>query len=351
MLLALDTSTHLAGLALCENGELRAEYIWDVGANHSVELLRRVEWLLQERGLSMTQISAVAAAIGPGSFTGVRVAVTVAKTLAFSLKIPLVGISTLDVIAYSQAAAAFPVCALMEAGRGEFYAAFYRQGYFEDAARAGNAFADATGAGSWLARSLSGNESRFQGGLYWQRQGEYRVLTVEELSRDIQEPTLLCGELRPDSRRNIAAVLGSFGLFTRPLASLRHPSLLAELALQRLERDDMDDPLALEPLYLRRPAITVSTKQRPQLLGPSASSGVGPTESPDVSVQQEASNSFEHQQGDSNAPSVRNALRHDNQGAGLSGGLRWAAPKTISGEQFLRQGHRKHGASQAGWLV
>ena len=282
MLLAFDTSTHLAGLALCENGELRAEYTWDVGANHSVELLRRVEWLLQERGLSMAQISAVAAAIGPGSFTGVRVAVTVAKTLAFSLKVPLIGISTLDVLAYSQAAAAFPVCALMEAGRGEFYTAFYRQGYVEDAARAGNAFAAATGAGSWLARSLAGNETRFQGGLYWQRQGEYRVMTVEELSREIQEPTLLCGELRPDSKRDLAAVLGSFGLFTRPLASLRHASLLAELALQRLERDDRDDPLTLEPLYLRRPAITVSTKQRPQLLGSSASSEMSPQEPPNT---------------------------------------------------------------------
>ena len=272
MLLALDTSTHLAGLALCENGELRAEYTWDVGANHSVELLRRLEWLLQERGLSMTQISAIAAAIGPGSFTGVRVAVTVAKTLAFSLKAPLVGISTLDVIAYSQAAAALPVCALMEAGRGEFYAAFYRQGYFEDAARAGNAFGGEAGPGNWVARSASGNDPRFQGGLYWQRQGEHRVMTIEELGRDIQEPTLLCGELRQDSRRNLAAVLGSFGLFTRPFASVRHASLLAELALQRLERDDVDDPLTLEPLYLRRPAITMSTKHRPQLLGPSASS-------------------------------------------------------------------------------
>ena len=351
MLLAFDTSTHLAGLALCENGELRAEFTWDVGANHSVELLRRVEWLLQERGLSMTQISAVAAAIGPGSFTGVRVAVTVAKTLAFSLKAPLIGISTLDVIAYSQAAAAFPVCALMEAGRGEFYAAFYRQGYFEDAARAGNAFADEAGAGNWVARSLSGNETRFQGGLYWQRQGEYRVMTVEELSREIQEPTLLCGELRPDSRRNLAAVLGSFGLFTRPLASLRHASLLAELALQRLERDDRDDPLTLEPLYLRRPAITVSTKQRPQLLGPSASSGVGPLEPSDGPEQRGAPGSFEHQGSDSNASSARNALRDDHQGAGLSSGLRWAAPTNTSGAPLIRQGFGKRGASQAGWLV
>src|SRR5581483_1449847 len=103
------------------------EYTWDVGASHSVELLRRLERLLKERGLELSQVSAVAAATGPGSFTGVRVAVTVAKSLAFGLNVPLVGVSTLDILAYSQAAASAPVCALMDAGRGEFYAALYQQ--------------------------------------------------------------------------------------------------------------------------------------------------------------------------------------------------------------------------------
>src|ERR1051326_1393781 len=120
MLLALDTSTNRASLALSQNGELLAEYTWDVGSSHSVELLRRLEWLLKERGLTLSQVSAIAAAAGPGSFTGVRVAVTVAKSLAFGLNVPLLGISTLDIIAYGQAASALPVCALMDAGRGEF---------------------------------------------------------------------------------------------------------------------------------------------------------------------------------------------------------------------------------------
>src|SRR5215469_15859579 len=123
MLLALDTSTHRASLALCQDGELLVEYTWDVGASHSVELLRRVEWLVHERGLNLSQLGAVATATGPGSFTGVRVAVTVAKSLAFGLNIPLIGVSTLDIIAYSQATAGYPVCALMDAGRGELYAA------------------------------------------------------------------------------------------------------------------------------------------------------------------------------------------------------------------------------------
>jgi tRNA threonylcarbamoyladenosine biosynthesis protein TsaB len=267
MLLALDTSTHLASLAICDHGELQAEYTWDVGTSHSVELLRRLEWLMKERGLALTQVSAVATATGPGSFTGVRVAVTVAKALTFSLNVPLIGISALDAIAYSQAVAALPVCALMEAGRGEYYAALYRQLPLAEAPLPQPGSADISRDGAWIARTLPANNLLRRDGLYWQRQGEYQVTTAEELSREITQPTLLCGELSTGARRKLADVLGPLALFVAPLACTRRAGVLAELASQRLERGDLDSPLTLEPLYLRRPNITVSTRQRPQLLG------------------------------------------------------------------------------------
>ncbi len=266
MLLALDTSTHLASLAVCENGELRAEYTWDVGSSHSVELLRRLESLVKERGIGLGQVSAVATAIGPGSFTGVRVGVTVAKSLAFSLNVPLVGISTLDSIAYSQAGAVFPVCALMDAGRGEFYAALYHQALLTEAAVSRHEEAG-SGHGAWAARLFPAATSLRRDGLYWERQGEYQVVTAEELAQAITQPTLLCGDLPVSARRKLAGVLGSVALFVPSLACARRAGLLAELAAQRLERGVVDDPLTLEPLYLRRPNITVSTRNRPQLLG------------------------------------------------------------------------------------
>jgi tRNA threonylcarbamoyladenosine biosynthesis protein TsaB len=272
MLLALDTSTHRASLALCQNGELLAEYTWDVGASHSVELLRRLEWLLKERGLTLSQVGAVATATGPGSFTGVRVAVTVAKTLAFSLNVPLLGISTLDIIAYSQAAAAMPVCALVDAGRGEFYAAFYHQVSLQEAPPPMPSPERGAAHGAWIARMLPADASLRQDGLYWQRQGDYLVLTAEELAQEITHPTLFCGDLGAGSRRKLAESLGSLALFVSPLACIRRAGLLADLASQRLERGEIDDPLTLEPLYLRRPHITVSTRQRPQLLGQSGES-------------------------------------------------------------------------------
>lgn len=322
MLLALDTSTHLASLALCQNGELLAEYTWDVGSSHSVELLRRLEWLLRERGLTLAQVSAVATATGPGSFTGVRVAVTVAKSLAFSLNVPLLGVSTLDVIAYSQAASAFPVCALMDAGRGEFYAALYHHVVLDGAALTKRR-PDGEGYGAWIARAQPIGASLRQDGLYWQRQGEYLVGSAEELSQEIKQTTLFCGDLSVSARRKLAETLGPLALFVSSLACARRAGLLADLATQRLERGEVDNPLTLEPLYLRRPHITISTRQRPQLLGRGENTGAAPTD-------QSAGNAGS-EPGHLNRPESR-AKSQDGLFNAKAGGMvsngRWGEPST-----------------------
>ena len=123
--MALDTSTRQASIALCSEDELVGENSWHVGNNHSVELLDRIQRLIAECGKAMSEIDAVAVATGPGSFNGVRVALATAKALAFALKIPLVGVSTLDIIAAQQRQWHGPVCAVLEAGRSELYAACY----------------------------------------------------------------------------------------------------------------------------------------------------------------------------------------------------------------------------------
>src|SRR5688572_18486426 len=98
MLLALDTSTGLASVALYD-GTVRAEATWQAGRNHSAEVLPEVDRLLRRQGLGPRDLRAVAVAIGPGSYTGVRVGVALAKGFAASLRIPVVGVCTLDVLA------------------------------------------------------------------------------------------------------------------------------------------------------------------------------------------------------------------------------------------------------------
>ncbi len=79
------------------------------------------------------------------------------------------------------------------------------------------------------------------------------------------------------ARRKLAEALGPLALFVSPLACARRAGLLADLATQRLERGEVDNPLTLDPLYLRRPHITISTRQRPQLLGQGDNAGAAPT--------------------------------------------------------------------------
>ncbi len=258
LLLALDTSTRQASVALCSEDGLRGEYTWLVGNNHSVELLDRIQRLMAECDHTMQQLDAIAVATGPGSFNGVRVALSTAKTLAYALKKPLVGMSTLDIIAAQQQHWRGPLCAVLEAGRSELYAACYMFDEHRDSS-------------SNLTSTLK-------------RLSEYLLLTSEQLATYLQEQAttwvgipgerqvpsfLFCGEISAASRQALQAKMQEQGLFVGSMQAARHAWVLAMLALERLHAGDMDDPLLLEPLYLRRPSITTSTRKQPLLGGKS----------------------------------------------------------------------------------
>jgi len=256
LLLALDTSTRQASIALSSESELFGEYSWHTGNNHSMELLVYIQRLVAECGKTMSAIEAVAVARGPGSFNGLRVAVATAKTLAFALKIPLVGVGTLDIIAAQQCLWPGPVCAVLEAGRSELYAACY----------VFNAMHDDNGDIAYAAQQL----------------GEYKLLTPERLSAYLQErsdewlgvpgerqlpPFLFCGELSEASRQALHGLMQGRSLFVSDVQATRHASTLAILALRLLRDGKEDDLLLLEPLYLKRPSITTSTRKQPLLGG------------------------------------------------------------------------------------
>lgn len=255
LLLALDTSTRQASVALCSEDQLHGEYTWHVGNNHSVELLGRIQRLMAECGKTLQEIDGVAVAKGPGSFNGLRVASAVAKTLSFVLKKPLIGVSTLEIIAAQQQHWHGPICAIVEAGRTELYAACY---LFDE-------LHSDSGDLTYRLRQLS----------------DYLLLTPQDLSIALQEQAhqwlavpgerqlpsfLFCGELSLASRQALHAHMQQ-SLFVNGTQAARHASTLALLALQRLRDGKQDDPLLLEPLYLRRPSITSSTRKQPLLGG------------------------------------------------------------------------------------
>jgi tRNA threonylcarbamoyladenosine biosynthesis protein TsaB len=238
----------MASIALATERELLGEYSWQVGQSHSTTLFPCVQWLLQATGRTMTDVRAIAVAIGPGSFNGIRVAVTAAKALAFVLHVPLVGICGLDVMAYAQAASDLPVFVIQEAGRGELYTAGYRRIAASEAPTPAQSPHE-----TWL---LAPDDPAH----LWVRSTGYLLTNPAELAAMAGADALLCGEMRDATRATLRRILGAHARFLPDMPNVRRASILAALAEQRLRRGQTDDPLTLEPLYLRRPAITASKK-------------------------------------------------------------------------------------------
>src|SRR5438093_4669843 len=136
MLLALDTSTSLAGLALHDGSRVHYEQTWLAGRHHSEQVLQQVARALEMVGLEVAGLQALAVARGPGSFTGVRVGLALAKGLALGSGLPLYGVGTLDALADAFTWANTAVRVFVEAGRGRWVTARYGLGP-EDACVAG----------------------------------------------------------------------------------------------------------------------------------------------------------------------------------------------------------------------
>ena len=125
MLLALDTATRSSGIALFDGQSLVAELNWHSVQGQTVELAPRLVQLLAWHQLEASAIQAVAVAIGPGSYTGLRVALTLAKGMALAQGLPLLGVPTLDATAYPFLDGGLAVGAVVQAGRGQLCWAIY----------------------------------------------------------------------------------------------------------------------------------------------------------------------------------------------------------------------------------
>jgi tRNA threonylcarbamoyladenosine biosynthesis protein TsaB len=213
MLLAVDTSTGQVGLALHDGSQVIGEYAWRSSQRHTVELAPAIAELLARCGLTMNDVNALGVALGPGSFTSLRVGLALVKGLAMSRKIPIIGIPTLDILANAQPASKLPLAVAIQAGRGRF-------------------------AFGWFKSSKNG----------WQAQGAPRVVTIAEITNEVQNPSLVCGEFTAEDRQ--ALEMNSELHLASPAQSVRRPAVLAELAWKRWQAGDMDDEATLAPIYL-----------------------------------------------------------------------------------------------------
>lgn len=125
-ILAIDTSNYPLGVALIEDNQVLGEYMTNLKKNHSVRIMPAIQTLMKDCERTPAQLTKIVVAKGPGSYTGVRIGVTIAKTLAWSLKIPLVGVSSIEIIA-AGAGRYFDgyISPLIDARRGQVYTGLY----------------------------------------------------------------------------------------------------------------------------------------------------------------------------------------------------------------------------------
>jgi tRNA threonylcarbamoyladenosine biosynthesis protein TsaB len=214
MLLAVDTSTTQVGLAVYDGVQVIGEHAWRSSQRHTVELAPAVANLLSRSGLTMEHIQALGVALGPGSFTSLRVGLSLVKGLALARRLPIVGIPTLDILAANQPASRLPLLTAIQAGRGRF-------------------------AVGWYKSSKRG----------WQARGPARVVSVAELVDEIRAPSIVCGEFTAEDRKRFEKNEVNVKL-TSPAQSLRRPAVLAEMAWARWQNGDVDDEASLAPIYL-----------------------------------------------------------------------------------------------------
>ncbi|MBU9713543.1 tRNA (adenosine(37)-N6)-threonylcarbamoyltransferase complex dimerization subunit type 1 TsaB [Evansella tamaricis] len=128
--LAIDTTSYVLGVAILKDGMVAGEYITHLKKNHSVRLMPAIRGLMEEVDITPNQLDRIVVSEGPGSYTGVRIGVTTAKAMAWSLKIPLVGVSSLEVLAQNGKHFSGVISPFIDARRGQVYTGLYesRQG-------------------------------------------------------------------------------------------------------------------------------------------------------------------------------------------------------------------------------
>ncbi len=215
-LLAVDTSAEAASVAVTDGETVLAELTVTRRGTHSTRLMAIIRTALDAAGVRLADLDALAVTRGPGSFTGLRIGISTVKGLALAADLPTVGISALDALACPLAMAAEPVWALIDARKGEVYAAAYR---FEP----------------------DGSMEK----------GTETVITPEAVAERMADRCILVGSGARLYRAVFEARSGADLRFGPPAAHTIRAATVAFLAQARLRDGAADDVAALSPVYIR----------------------------------------------------------------------------------------------------
>lgn len=220
MLLAIDSATFRASIALHDGHSLRSECTWEAANAHTVTLAPRIAEMLQQTEIAVSDLQGIVVCIGPGSYTGVRIGIAIARGLALSQQLPLIGVSTLDILAEGQPPDKRPLYAMFSAGRRRVGFARYE---FQETA--------------------------------WHATTDVALATWDELLSQLETPALVVGEIDTTGRKALESLGTGLTIPPAPM-HLRRAGFLAEIGWRQLQKLTHGDELhaltgsiSLTPLY------------------------------------------------------------------------------------------------------
>lgn len=227
-ILAVDTATKSCSVAIASDHQLLAEVLVDSGQTHSKHLMQAIHTALKLSGTSMSALEGIAVTQGPGSFTGLRIGISSIKGIAAAAGIPLVGVSSLDVLAAQSALPSFLICPLIDARKGQVYYSKYR---------------------------MIGADLKKEGG--------ERVGSPFEMLNGIDESSLFVGDGVLPYQQLIRETIGSLAHFAPRNLHTIHASTVARLSLERFQRKDFDGLGGFVPSYIRKSDAEIKRKHPP----------------------------------------------------------------------------------------
>ncbi len=217
--LGIEAATPVAGVALTEDGRILAERLVNNRRTHSVNLLPMIKAVIEEGGITREQVNGIAVSAGPGSFTGLRIGLATAKTLALAWQVPVVGVSTLEALALPLAAPGQLVCPILNARKNEVYASILR---------------GTTGQPELLAGPLA-----------------LGIVELAGILAQWQEPVIFLGDGVPVFKEEIVNLLADRAVFAPQSALLPRGAAVAELGYRELAAGRGLSPLELKASYIR----------------------------------------------------------------------------------------------------
>ncbi|MGE4282117.1 MAG: tRNA (adenosine(37)-N6)-threonylcarbamoyltransferase complex dimerization subunit type 1 TsaB [Clostridia bacterium] len=218
--LAVDTSSIVATVAIIDEDKLIGEYVLNHKKTHSQKLMPMIQEILSIAELTVQDIDIFAVANGPGSFTGLRIGAATIKGLAHAMDKPLVGISSLDGLAFNLPFCKYLICPIMDARREQVYNALYQ----------------------WIDKT------------FYMIEG-HRAISIEQLIEELKEKrekVIFTGDAVAVYRDKLIDALGDLCEFAPISSRMQKASSIAGLALQKVSLGEVENYMTFSPTYLRK---------------------------------------------------------------------------------------------------